>query len=89
MSTTPTKSTIKLELSNNQAVHLWSMMVSYQDGTVNHLKALKIYKKDGTPNLLRKHYSEVVQEQIDNLALAKLISDHIESTADFSEVEEL
>lgn len=79
--------TIKLELSNNQALHLWGMMVAYIHDTRNQLVADKVFKKDGTPNKNRKYYSDANQEKVDNLALSELIYKEIENQADFSELE--
>lgn len=79
---------INLELSNSQAIHVWSIMVNYIENTSLDLKASRVFKKDGTRNLKKKYVPDYIQEQLDNLALAELIYKHIENSADFSELEQ-
>lgn len=80
---------IKLDLSNNQALHLWGMMVSYIHDTTNELKRVGIFTNQGELKKSRniEYLAEFRQEQLDNLALANLIYKHIEATAEFPELE--
>ena len=80
-------SNVTLELNNNQALHLWGMMASYIHDTTNELIAQGIFKKDGTLNKLRKNFSDVTQERLDNLALSQLLLKELEESVDFSELE--
>jgi hypothetical protein len=74
---------ITLKLSNNQALHLWGILVGYIYDTTNDLKRKGTFKNDGTVKKSRKYFSDFEQEQIDNLAIAELIYKHIEKVADF------
>lgn len=78
---------ITIGLSNNQALHLWSITVDYIEEKTRWLKMAGVFKGDGSRNLRKKYISDYHQEILDNLELAKLINKHIEATADFSEIE--
>lgn len=77
---------VTLDLSNNQAVHLWGMMASYIHDTGNDLKRRGIYKSDGTLKKSRKYFSDFEQEILDNITLAELILKDLENKVDFSEI---
>ena len=78
--------TVTIELSENQAAHLWGILVSNHESSIRALKEAKVYKKDGTPNLRRKYLSPHQQELDDNIALGKLITDYIESQIDVFQI---
>lgn len=80
-----TKELVNIELSNNQALHLWGILASYSHDTTQEMKSKGIFKKDGTPKQ-RGYRSEAVQEQMDNIELCKLLIERLENTADLTEL---
>lgn len=83
MNTNSSKAVI-LELTNNQALHLWSILATIGHDTTNELKRANIFTKKGEQNKLRKHLSPLQQEQVDAITLSQLICDYLENVVDFS-----
>jgi hypothetical protein len=84
------RTNIALELTNNQALHLWGMMASYIRNTSYELKQVGIFTKKGELNkrLKYQYLPELRKEQVDNLALSRLILEHLESVVDFKELQQ-
>lgn len=84
------KKTINIEMSNNQALHLWGMMASYIHDTTNELKRVGLFTEKGELKKNRKVelLPPVRQEQLDNLALAELLLKDLEKKVDFSKIKE-
>jgi hypothetical protein len=79
------KEKITLELTNNQAVHLWGILVGVSQDIRRELVANRVYKKDGTPNKNRKRYGDFWQERVDSLELSELIYKSLEEYIDFGD----